>query len=323
MGIVNVTPDSFSDGGQYDTAAAGIAHGLRLAEAGADILDVGGESTRPGSDTVSVEDELRRVIPVIEGLRAKTDKLISIDTRKAEVMRRAAEAGADILNDVSALTHDPRSLEVAAESGLPVMLMHAQGDPKTMNENPQYSDVVLDVFDFLEQRIRACIAAESEGADRCGSGHRLRQAPASQCGGAQCHEPLPRARRARAARRQPQEADRPALQCRRSAAEGAGINRRCASFYRAGGADRAGARRGGDPAGDSRLGGRAGGVGDGSGVIFPPIAAPGGQRRRAFNGFFFKIPVKMLGLVDGMGLRQHVPWRLRARGLDLPEGLFF
>ena len=159
MGIVNVTPDSFSDGGRHNSVDAAIAHALALAEEGADILDVGGESTRPGSDLVAVDDELRRVIPVIEGLRAKTDKLISIDTRKAEVMRRAAQAGADILNDVSALTYDPDALEVAAESGLPVMLMHAQGDPKTMNDNPQYSDVVLDVFDFLEQRIRACVNA--------------------------------------------------------------------------------------------------------------------------------------------------------------------
>src|SRR5690606_3202424 len=102
MGIVNVTPDSFSDGGQHDQASAAIAHGLKLVEQGADILDVGGESTRPGSETVPVDEELRRVIPVVEGLRAKTDKLISVDTRKAEVMRRAAEAGADILNDVSA-----------------------------------------------------------------------------------------------------------------------------------------------------------------------------------------------------------------------------
>lgn len=159
MGIVNVTPDSFSDGGWHNQADAAVRHGLRLAEEGADILDIGGESTRPGSDAVPIEEELRRVIAVIEGLRAKTDKLISIDTRKAEVMRRAAAAGADILNDVSALTHDPDALEVAAESGLPVMLMHAQGDPKTMNDNPQYSDVVLDVFDFLEGRIRACEAA--------------------------------------------------------------------------------------------------------------------------------------------------------------------
>jgi len=159
MGIVNVTPDSFSDGGSFDGAQAAVAHGLRLAEDGADILDIGGESTRPGSVAVPLEEELRRVLPVIEGLRGKTDKLISIDTRKAEVMRRAVQAGADILNDVSALTHDPNAMEVAAESGLPVMLMHAQGDPKTMNDNPQYSDVALDVFDFLEQRIDACQAA--------------------------------------------------------------------------------------------------------------------------------------------------------------------
>lgn len=159
MGIVNVTPDSFSDGGNFTQAQVAVDHGLRLADEGADILDIGGESTRPGSDAVSLDEELRRVIPVIEGLRAKTDKLISIDTRKAEVMRQAAAAGADILNDVSALTHDPKALDTAAETGLPVMLMHAQGDPKTMNDNPQYSDVALDVFDFLEQRIHACEAA--------------------------------------------------------------------------------------------------------------------------------------------------------------------
>jgi len=159
MGIVNVTPDSFADGGDHASVEAGIAHGLKLAEEGADILDVGGESTRPGSDAVAPEEELRRVIPVIEGLRARTDKLISVDTRKAEVMRRAAAAGAEILNDVSALTHDPASLATAAELGLPVMLMHAQGDPKTMNDDPHYSDVALDVFDYLEGRIAACVAA--------------------------------------------------------------------------------------------------------------------------------------------------------------------
>ncbi|MGD9667997.1 MAG: dihydropteroate synthase [Hyphomicrobiaceae bacterium] len=159
MGIVNVTPDSFSDGGSFDSAQAAIDHALRLAEEGADILDIGGESTRPGSDAVALDEELKRVIPVIEGVRAKTSKKISVDTRKAEVMRRAAAAGADIINDVSALTHDPKALETAAETGLPVMLMHAQGDPKTMNDNPQYEDVILDVFDFLEDRIEACEAA--------------------------------------------------------------------------------------------------------------------------------------------------------------------
>lgn len=159
MGIVNVTPDSFSDGGNYDTVDSAIAHALSLADAGADILDIGGESTRPGSNPVPLHEEMRRVLPVLNGLRAKTDKLISIDTRKAEVMLRAHAAGADIINDVSALTHDPKALETAATTGLPVILMHAQGDPKTMNDDPQYSDVVLDVFDFLERRIQACMAA--------------------------------------------------------------------------------------------------------------------------------------------------------------------
>ncbi len=159
MGIVNVTPDSFSDGGNHASTQAAIAHALKLAQEGADILDIGGESTRPGSDAVSLQEELARVIPVIEGLRGQTDKLISVDTRKAEVMRRAAVAGADILNDVSALTHDPDALITAAETGLPVMLMHTRGDPKTMNDDPQYADVVLDVFDWLELRIKACVAA--------------------------------------------------------------------------------------------------------------------------------------------------------------------
>lgn len=156
MGIVNVTPDSFSDGGQWFDPQKAIAHGLQLAKDGADILDIGGESTRPGSDAVDEGDELKRVIPVIQGLRAQTDTLISVDTRKAKVMAAAADAGADILNDVSALTFDPEAVDVAADTGLPVMLMHAQGDPKTMNDNPQYSDVALDVYDFLEERIKVC-----------------------------------------------------------------------------------------------------------------------------------------------------------------------
>lgn len=159
MGIVNVTPDSFSDGGRLGSAEAAIEHALKLAEEGAEILDIGGESTRPGADYVPVEEELQRVMPVIEGLRPRTEALISIDTRKAEVMRQAAAAGADILNDVSALTHDEEALTVAAETGLPVIIMHAQGDPKTMNDDPQYGDIVLDVFDFLERRIQACEAA--------------------------------------------------------------------------------------------------------------------------------------------------------------------
>ncbi len=155
MGIVNVTPDSFSDGGRHAQAEAAIAHGMRLAAEGADILDIGGESTRPASDAVPVAEELARVLPVIQGLRAKLDVRISIDTRKAEVMRKAAEAGADIINDVSALSHDPEAAAAATETGLPVILMHAQGDPKTMQDAPRYNDVALDVFDYLERRIAA------------------------------------------------------------------------------------------------------------------------------------------------------------------------
>jgi dihydropteroate synthase len=159
MGIVNVTPNSFSDGGRLSTVEAAIDRACELVEQGADILDIGGESTRPGSDPVPLDEELRRVVPVIEGLRGKTDARISIDTRKAEVMRRAAKAGADILNDVSALSHDPGALAAAAETGLPVVLMHAQGDPKTMQDNPRYDNVLLDVFDYLASRIAACRGA--------------------------------------------------------------------------------------------------------------------------------------------------------------------
>lgn len=167
MGIVNVTPDSFSDGGRHNTTERAVEHGLRLAAEGAAILDIGGESTRPGSDPVGLDEELRRVIPVIEGLRAKSDVRISVDTRKAEVMRAAAKAGADILNDVSALTHDPHALDAAAAIGLPVILMHAQGDPKTMNDDPQYTDLALDVYDFLAERIAACEAVGIPRAKLC------------------------------------------------------------------------------------------------------------------------------------------------------------
>lgn len=159
MGIVNVTPDSFSDGGHHATAQAAIDHALRLVEAGADILDIGGESTRPGAAPVTLDEELRRVMPVIEGLRQRAGARLSIDTRKAEVMRRAARAGVEIINDVSALSNDPASLEAAATSKLPVVLMHALGDPRTMQTNPTYGHVLLDVFDYLEERIAAAEAA--------------------------------------------------------------------------------------------------------------------------------------------------------------------
>jgi dihydropteroate synthase len=159
MGIVNVTPDSFSDGGRYLAPEAAIAHGVRLEAEGADILDIGGESTRPGAEPLDVEDECRRVLPVIEGLAQRVRVPLSIDTRHAEVMRRAAQAGARLINDVSALGHDSQSLEAAAALGLPVVLMHAQGDPRTMQQNPTYADVVLDVYDALRARIEACEGA--------------------------------------------------------------------------------------------------------------------------------------------------------------------
>ena len=158
MGIVNVTPDSFSDGGRHAAAEQAIAHGLKLAAEGADILDVGGESTRPGSEGVDEGEELARVVPVVEGLAAAGHK-VSCDTRKAPVMRAALKAGAAIINDVSALQHDPQSMAAMAEADCPVVLMHAQGDPKTMQLSPSYADVALDVFDALEARIAACVAA--------------------------------------------------------------------------------------------------------------------------------------------------------------------
>jgi dihydropteroate synthase len=158
MGIVNVTPDSFSDGGLYDTSEEAIEHAAELAQQGAAIVDIGGESTRPGSDGVDEEDELSRVIPVLEGLKGFRAAL-SIDTRKASVARAAAKAGARIFNDVSALTFDSESLAAAAETGMSVVLMHAQGEPKTMQDNPTYADVVLEVYDYLERRIEALEAA--------------------------------------------------------------------------------------------------------------------------------------------------------------------
>jgi dihydropteroate synthase len=156
MGIVNVTPDSFSDGGRYLAPDAAVAHGLGLEAEGADLLDIGGESTRPGAQPVEPEEEWRRVGPVIAGLAAQARVPLSIDTRHAEIMRRAADAGVHLINDVSALTHEPQSLRVVAGTGLPVVLMHAQGDPRTMQADPAYDDVVLDVYDMLEARIAAC-----------------------------------------------------------------------------------------------------------------------------------------------------------------------
>jgi dihydropteroate synthase len=155
VGIVNVTPDSFSDGGQHATAEAAIAHGLRLAEEGADALDIGGESTRPGAREVTIEDELARVIPVVEGLAKRTSLPISIDTSKAEVMRAAVAAGAGMINDVYALGREG-CLDAAAALKVPVVLMHMQGTPPDMQADPAYDDVVAEVHTFLAQRIFAC-----------------------------------------------------------------------------------------------------------------------------------------------------------------------
>jgi dihydropteroate synthase len=159
MGIVNVTPDSFSDGGCHDTADLAVAHALRLAEEGADVLDVGGESTRPGAAEVDVAEELRRVIPVIERLARETCLPISIDTSKPEVMRAAVEAGAGLINDVRALRADG-ALDAAGRLGVPVVLMHMQGEPRSMQAAPMYDDVVADVHRFLAERI---FAAEMAG----------------------------------------------------------------------------------------------------------------------------------------------------------------
>ena len=158
MGVVNVTPDSFSDGGMLTTTAEAVAHALRLAEAGAAILDIGGESTRPGSEATPLDAELSRVLPVIEALAGKCEALISIDTRKAEVARRALQAGAHIINDITALTFDPEMMAVAAQTGVPVVLMHALGDPKTMQLDPRYDDAPTDIFDYLAGRVEACVA---------------------------------------------------------------------------------------------------------------------------------------------------------------------
>jgi dihydropteroate synthase len=149
MGVINVTPDSFSDGGKFLTPGSAVAQGRKLAADGADILDIGGESTRPFSDPVPVEVEIERVIPVIEQLSAETSIPISIDTMKAEVARRAIKAGASIINDISALRFDPDLGAVAAEFGTPVVLMHMLGSPKTMQLSPSYTDLIGEISDFL------------------------------------------------------------------------------------------------------------------------------------------------------------------------------
>jgi dihydropteroate synthase len=158
MGVLNVTPDSFSDGGLYLDTDAALRHAEQMAADGADILDIGGESTRPGSDPVSSEEETARVLPVIERICARLDVPVSVDTAKAEVARRALDAGAGMVNDVTGLTGDPAMLPLAASRGIPVCIMHAQGPPKTMQVAPHYRDVVTEVRDWLRARAEAAIA---------------------------------------------------------------------------------------------------------------------------------------------------------------------
>jgi dihydropteroate synthase len=164
MGVLNVTPDSFSDGGRHSALDAAVAHGVRMAAEGAAIIDVGGESTRPGALAVSAEEELARVLPVIERLRRETAAIVSVDTSKPQVMRAAAAAGAGLINDVRAL-REPGALEAARDSGCAVCLMHMQGQPRTMQQAPSYTDVVAEVRAFLAARVTAARAA-GFGADQ-------------------------------------------------------------------------------------------------------------------------------------------------------------
>jgi dihydropteroate synthase len=151
MGILNVTPDSFSDGGKFFQLEDAVKQGIGMAEEGADIIDVGGESTRPGSDPITIEEELSRVIPVIEALSKQVDIPISIDTYKSEVAKKALDAGAEMINDISALRFDPKMKEVAAEYQIPIVLMHIKGTPKNMQENPYYDDVITEITQYLKE----------------------------------------------------------------------------------------------------------------------------------------------------------------------------
>lgn len=161
MGILNVTPDSFSDGGSFNHLDAALSQANLMLEEGADFIDIGGESTRPGAKQVEVQEELDRVIPVIEALQQRFDTVISIDTSKAQVMKEAVATGASLINDVCAL-QAPGALQAALEAKVPVCLMHMQGQPRVMQHNPQYADVVQEVLDFLQQRIDSCQQAGIE-----------------------------------------------------------------------------------------------------------------------------------------------------------------
>jgi len=158
MGVVNVTPDSFSDGGEHYDIHAAIAHSEQIFEDGALILDIGGESTRPNAEVVSIEEEQKRVLPVIHALKETGAPIISIDTCNAQTMREAIDAGANFINDVSGLTRDKQSVSVVAQSGLPVCIMHMQGTPQTMQDSPKYDNVLDEVMAFFEERLNYCEA---------------------------------------------------------------------------------------------------------------------------------------------------------------------
>lgn len=158
-GILNVTPDSFYDGGQYFSTEQAVSRALQMAEQGARIIDIGGESTRPGSRGVPAEEELARVIPVIKNLRPRTSSLLSIDTRKSQVARAALEEGVDLVNDISSLRHDPEMAGVVARAGVPIILMHMLGTPETMQLNPMYDDVLKEIKDFLREKIKIALEA--------------------------------------------------------------------------------------------------------------------------------------------------------------------
>ena len=158
MGILNVTPDSFSDGGRFSTIDSALTHAREMVSGGADIIDVGGESTRPGADPVSASEEIERVLPIIQAIRRESDVAISVDTSKARVIHAVQSEDIDLINDVCALRHEG-AMDAASQSGIPVCLMHMLGEPRTMQQNPDYGDVVSEVFDFLVDRVSACETA--------------------------------------------------------------------------------------------------------------------------------------------------------------------
>ena len=162
MGVLNVTPDSFSDGGEFNSLSTALAQAQRLVESGADIIDIGGQSTRPGAEQISLEEELNRVVPVIQALRSDLNVPISVDTTRAFIAQKAIEAGADIVNDISGGTFDPEMFSVVAKLGVPIVLMHIRGTPETMQQLTDYQDLVGEIYEFLDKQIAAAVTAGIE-----------------------------------------------------------------------------------------------------------------------------------------------------------------